>query len=112
METLKINSEKNLRKRKRVLKADIFSLLFMMLFAVQSMAEVSMAEAKEKAAHSEFMSYIAMGVGFALVMFIAIYTSFKKKKNKNADDKHEPIPPQPFKHNYHHERRGTHQRRR
>ncbi len=119
METLKSNSEKNLQKR--ILKSGAFFLLCMLLFTVQAMADaaqavetISVEEAQANAARHELWNYIAMGVGLAVILFISIYTSFRKKKNGNEGTEPKPISHQPFKHrhDHHHGRRGSQMRRR
>jgi heme/copper-type cytochrome/quinol oxidase subunit 2 len=111
METLKFNFDKI--QQKKALRA-LSSFLFMMVvLTVQAMAEVNLAEEKEKAAHNEFMSYVYMGVGFALVIFIAFYTTMKGKKDDKGSEDHKTIHHHPIthKHDHLHGRRGAPSRR-
>ncbi len=111
METLKLNFDKI--QQKKAWRA-LSSFLFMMVvFTAQAMAEVNLAEEKEKAAHNEFMSYVYMGVGFVLVIFIAFYTTMKGKKEDKGGDEQKPIHHHPIshKHDHLHGRRGAPGRR-
>ena len=113
MENLKINSE--ITFKSRVLKAGIF--LFLMIFvSFQALAEESIEEAKANAARNELLSYLVMGLGIAVVLFIAISTVIKGRKEENANSPNinKPISHRPFthKHDHHHGRRGTQMRRR
>ena len=111
METLKLNFDKS--QQKRAIRT-LSSFLFMMVvFTAHAMAEVNLAEEKEKAAHNELMSYVYMGVGFALVIFIAFYTTMKGKKDDKTHDDHKVIHHHPIshKHDHLHGRRGAPSRR-
>ena len=107
METSNLNFDKT--QQKKAVRA-LSSFLFMMVvFTVQAMAEVNLAEEKEKAAHNEFMSYVYMGVGFALVIFIAFYTTMKGKKEDKSNEDNKAIHHHPIthKHDHLHGRRGA-----
>lgn len=112
MKTLKNNSETAFINK--VLKAGTF--FFLMIFcSFQALAEASLEEAKANAARNELLSYVAMGLGIAVVIFIAVTTALKGRKEENlhsGTDK--PVSHRPFthKHDHHHGRRGTPLRRR
>ncbi len=112
METLKNNSETTFKNR--FLKAGTF-LFIMTCFSFQVLAEESLEEAKANAARNEFLSYLIMGVGIAAVIFIAVYTALKGKKEDDSHAVHtdRPISHRPFthKHDHHHGRRGAQVRR-
>jgi uncharacterized protein HemX len=86
----------------------------MLLYTTKAMAEISVEEAQENAARSQYLIYLAMGLGLAVILFISIYTSFKKKKNEPTNNEPKPISHRPFKHKHDHQhgRRGTQMRRR
>ena len=109
METLKNNSETTFKNK--VLKAGTFFFL-MVCLSFQALAEASLEEAKTNAARNELFSYLIMGLGIAVVIFIAVHTVVKGRKNENNEPK--PISHRPFKHehDHHHGRRGTNLRRR
>ena len=113
MKTLKNNSETTFKNK--VLKAGAFSFL-MIFFSFQAIAEASLEEAQANAKRNELLSYVAMGLGIAVVIFIAVTTALKgrKKDNANAANVAKPVSHRPFthKHDHHHGRRGAPLRRR
>lgn len=113
METLTNNSKKTFHDR--ILKVATF-LFLMICFTFKAAAEESLEEAKAHAARNEFISYLMMGLGIAAVIFIAVYTALKGRKNEGSDSLHlaKPISHRPFSHKYdhHHGRRGTTLKRR
>lgn len=86
METMNIFSGNS--KQREVSKNILTFLVFMILFSVQAMAETSLEEEQAQAARKELWSYIFMGVGFALVIFIAFYTTMKSKNDDAATHHH------------------------
>lgn len=113
MKTLRNNSKTTFKKK--VLKAGTF--FFLMIFcSFQALAEVSLEEAQANAKRNELLSYVAMGLGIAVVIFIAVTTALKgrKKDNANSASAAKPVSHRPFthKHDHHHGRRGTPMRRR
>lgn len=112
MKTLKNNSETAFKSK--VLKAGTFCFL-MICFSFQALADESLEEAKANAARNELLSYIAMGLGIAVVIFIAVTTALKGRKEDNLNSgTDKPVSHRPFthKHDHHHGRRGAPLRRR
>lgn len=113
MKTLRNNSEMTFKNK--VLKAGTF--FFLMIFcSFQALAEESLEEAQANAERNELLSYVAMGLGIAAVIVIAITTALKGRKNEDsgAGNVDKPVSHRPFthKHDHHHGRRGAPLRRR
>lgn len=113
-----MKTRKNISKptfENKVLKAGTFIFL-MICISLQAMAEESLEEAQANAKRNELLSYLAMGLGIAVVIGIAVTTALKGRKNENSGpgtiDK--PVSHRPFthKHDHHHGRRGAPLRRR
>lgn len=86
METIEIKSEK--QSNNIILKYSISLLSVMMIFSSNVFASANLAEEQEKAAHNEFMSYVFMVLGFALVILTTIYATIKDKKEVNKEEGH------------------------
>ena len=66
----------------------------------------------EQQRHDEIMSYIYMGLGFSVVIFIAWFTTSLARKRKIKDDEIKAIRLQNMKpHDHNHHRKGAHPRR-
>jgi hypothetical protein len=137
MEITQKKSSKN--NGKRVLRCFIFFFLFSLFTpqisiaqttsdsAVQSSSEdgpslnnikknmaagnEELKKSLEKAKHDEFMSYVYMGLGFSVVIFIAWFTTSVARKRKKKDDAIKLLRHQNTKHHDHSHRKGAHAKR-
>jgi hypothetical protein len=66
---------------------------------------------QEKADHDQFMSYVYMGAGFSVVIFIAWFTTNVAKKRRQKEDAVKLLRHQNAKHHDHSHRKGAHVRR-
>jgi carbon starvation protein CstA len=100
METFLEKSSKT--DTKSMLKPSML-LVFMVLSALQSMAQSeAMTEVQKKAEHQEFLSYVFMVVGFVAIIAIAWF-SVKKKSGESTNHHHHPV--------HHHHHHGSHDKR-
>lgn len=86
--TKNIHLMKNLKRRAdnnqngTVAKGAVLAVLFTMVSSFQAFAENS--SSLEEVTFNPIISYVLMGVGFALIVAFSIFTSFKKKKPKSV----------------------------